>query len=105
MRFEVTFSNHFAFLNKDQTMEIDPNAKDVFVEKNFFSQIIPVEERKYVFNKLFFHYKKDWQQSFALMLFLSVGIASLGLSNNSTATIIEAVSNTEIASFFDFFKI
>ncbi len=36
-------------------MEIDPNAKDVFVEKNFFSQIIPVEERKYVFNKLFFH--------------------------------------------------
>lgn len=72
-------------------MEIDPNAKDVFVEKNFFSQIIPVEERKYVFNKLFFHYKKDWQSSFALMLFLSVGIASLGLSNNSTATIIGAM--------------
>jgi len=72
-------------------MKIDPNANDVFVEKNFYSQDIPVHERTYVFNKLFFHYKKDWQSSFALMLFLSVGIASLGLSENSTATIIGAM--------------
>ena len=72
-------------------MEIEPNPNDIFVEKNFFSQDIPVQERKYVFNKLFFHYKKDWQSSFALMLFLSVGIASLGLSENSTATIIGAM--------------
>lgn len=72
-------------------MEIEPNANDIFVEKNFYSQDIPVEERTYVFNKLFFHYKKDWQSSFALMLFLSVGIASLGLSENSTATIIGAM--------------
>ncbi|MFD2909087.1 DUF389 domain-containing protein [Flavobacterium ardleyense] len=72
-------------------MKIDPNETDKFVENNFFSQDIPFEERKYVFNKLFFHYKKDWQSSFALMLFLSVGIASLGLSENSTATIIGAM--------------
>ena len=72
-------------------MEIEPNINDIFVEKNFFAQNIPVEERTSVFNKLFFHYKKDWQSSFALMLFLSVGIASLGLSENSTATIIGAM--------------
>ena len=72
-------------------MEIDPNIDNIFVEKNFYSQDISVEERTNVFNKLFFHYKKDWQSSFALMLFLSVGIASLGLSENSTATIIGAM--------------
>lgn len=72
-------------------MVIDPNANDIFVENNFYSQDISVEERTTVFNKLFFHYKKDWQSSFALMLFLSVGIASLGLSENSTATIIGAM--------------
>ena len=72
-------------------MKIDPNENDIYVEENFFSQEIPIHERKYVFNKLFFHYKKDWQSSFALMLFLSVGIACLGLSENSSATIIGAM--------------
>ena len=72
-------------------MQIDPNEKDLYIEKNFFSQDIPLEERTAVFNKLFFHYKKDWQSSFALMLILSVGIASLGLSEDSTATIIGAM--------------
>lgn len=72
-------------------MEIEPNTNDTFIEKNFYSQDIPVQERTYVFNKLFFHHKKDWQSSFALMLFLSVGIASLGLSINSSATIIGAM--------------
>ena len=72
-------------------MKIDPNESDKYVEENFFSQEIAIHERKYVFNKLFFHYKKDWQSSFALMLFLSVGIACLGLSENSTATIIGAM--------------
>ena len=72
-------------------MQIDPNEKDIYVEKNFFAQDIPLEERTAVFNKLFFHYKKDWQSSFALMLILSVGIASLGLSEDSSATIIGAM--------------
>jgi uncharacterized hydrophobic protein (TIGR00271 family) len=72
-------------------VQIDPNEKDVYIEKNFFSQDVPIEERTAVFNKLFFHYKKDWQRSFGLMLFLSVGIASLGLSEASTATIIGAM--------------
>ena len=72
-------------------MEIESNTNDQFIEKNFYSQDIPVEERTYVFNKLFFHHKKDWQKSYALMVFLSVGIASLGLSENSTATIIGAM--------------
>jgi uncharacterized hydrophobic protein (TIGR00271 family) len=70
---------------------IDPNSKDEFIEKNFFSQDIPIEERASVFNSLFFHYKQDWQISFALMLILSVGIASLGLSEDSSATIIGAM--------------
>ncbi len=72
-------------------MKIDPNQADKYVEKNFFSQDVPVQDRKYIFNKLFFHYQKDWQSSFSLMLFLSVGIASLGLSENSSATIIGAM--------------
>lgn len=72
-------------------MQIEPNEKDEYIEKNFFSKEIPIEERTAVFNKLFFHYKKDWQSSFAFMLILSVGIASLGLSGNSTATIIGAM--------------
>ncbi|MEZ7498886.1 DUF389 domain-containing protein [Flavobacterium sp. Arc3] len=72
-------------------MQIDPNEKDIYIENNFFSQDIPFEERNAVFNKLFFHYKKDWQISFALMLILSIGIGSLGLSENSSATIIGAM--------------
>ncbi|MEZ4690287.1 MAG: TIGR00341 family protein [Ignavibacteria bacterium] len=72
-------------------MQIDPNEKEVYIERNFFSQDVPVEERTNVFNKLFFHYKKDWQGSFGLMLFLSVGIACLGLSEDSTAVIIGAM--------------
>lgn len=72
-------------------MQIDPNEKDIYIEKNFFSQDIPIEERTAVFNKLFFQKKNDWQISFALMLTLSVGISSLGLSENSTATIIGAM--------------
>ncbi len=72
-------------------MEIEPNANDQFIERNFYKQDIPIRERTYFFNRLFFHYKKDWQSSFALMLFLSVGIASLALSENSSATIIGAM--------------
>jgi uncharacterized hydrophobic protein (TIGR00271 family) len=72
-------------------VQIDPNEKDIYIEKNFFSQDIAPEERTAVFNKLFFHYKKDWQVSYVLMLILSVGIASLGLSEDSSATIIGAM--------------
>lgn len=72
-------------------MQTDPNEKDVFIEKNFFSQEISVSKRIAVLNSLFFHYKKDWQLSFALMLFLSVSIGSLGLSEDSSATIIGAM--------------
>ncbi len=72
-------------------MQIAPNEKDIYIERNFFFQDVPVEERSSVFNTLFFHYKNDWQNSFALMLFLSVGLASLGLSEDSSATIIGAM--------------
>lgn len=71
--------------------QIDPNEKDVDIEKNFFSEDVPVEKRTAVFNKLFFHYKKDWKTSFLLMLLLSIGLASLGLSENSSAAIIGAM--------------
>ncbi len=72
-------------------MQIEPNEKGVFIEKNFFAQDVPIEERSSVLNGLFFHYTKHWQSSFALMLLLSVGIASLGLSEDSSATIIGAM--------------
>lgn len=72
-------------------VQIDPNEKDVDIEKNFFSEDVPVEERTSVFNKLFFHHKKDWKTSFLLMLLLSIGLVSLGLSENSSATIIGAM--------------
>jgi len=72
-------------------VQIEPNENDHYVEKNFFSRDVPIEERTAVFNKLFFHYKKRWQSSYALMLFLSVGLASLGLSEDSSATIIGAM--------------
>ncbi len=72
-------------------MKIDSNKKGTDLEKDFFSYEVPFEERAAVFNQLFFHYKKDWERSFLLMLFLSVGLASLGLSENSSATIIGAM--------------
>lgn len=72
-------------------VQIDPNEKNVDIEKDFFSEDVPVEKRTAVFNKLFFHYKKDWKTSFLLMLLLSIGLASLGLSENSSATIIGAM--------------
>jgi len=70
---------------------IDPNEKEINTEEKFFSRDVPVEERSNFVNKLFFHYKKDWQKSFLLMLLLSIGLASLGLSENSSATIIGAM--------------
>jgi uncharacterized hydrophobic protein (TIGR00271 family) len=72
-------------------VQIDPNEKDADIEKNLFSEYVPVDKRTAVFNKLFFHYKKDWRTSFLLMLLLSIGLASLGLSENSSATIIGAM--------------
>lgn len=72
-------------------VQIDPNEKEEDIEKKFFSEDVPVEKRTSVFNKLFFHYKKDWKTSFLLMLLLSIGLASLGLSENSSATIIGAM--------------
>lgn len=72
-------------------VHIDPIQGDVLIEKNFFSVDIPVSERTKAFNRYFFHYKNDWQVSFALMLVLSTGIATLGLSLNSSATIIGAM--------------
>ncbi|MDP3556944.1 MAG: DUF389 domain-containing protein [Bacteroidota bacterium] len=72
-------------------MDLDPNPKDIFVEKNFFSQEIPFEGRAAAFNNLFFNFKDNWKISFGLMLTLSVGIASLGLSEDSAATIIGAM--------------
>jgi uncharacterized hydrophobic protein (TIGR00271 family) len=72
-------------------MEVESNTNDIFNGKYLFTQDIPVHERAAFFNKLFFHYKNNWQGSFSLMLLLSVGIASLGLSENSSPTIIGAM--------------
>lgn len=72
-------------------VHIDPNEKDIDIEENFFSTEIPFDQRSFFVNKLFFHFKEDWQKSFLLMLLLSIGLASLGLSENSSATIIGAM--------------
>ena len=52
---------------------------------------IPVEARSPVFNDLFFNLKQKWQLPFWLMLSLSAGIATLGLSEDSAATVIGAM--------------
>lgn len=72
-------------------MNIDPNDKDIYIEKNFFSQNIPPEGRAYVLDKLFFNFQGKWKISFWLMLALSTGIASLGLSEDSAAVVIGAM--------------
>lgn len=52
---------------------------------------IPVETRSPAINELFFNLSQKWQLPFWLMLSLSSGIASLGLSEDSAATIIGAM--------------
>ena len=47
-----------------------------------------MEARAAVINNLFLNFQDKWKISFWLMLVLSVGIASLGLSENSPATVI-----------------
>jgi hypothetical protein len=67
-------------------MKIEPNTDDIFIEKiSILRTFQSKKEPMYLINS--FHHKRIG--SFALMLFLSVGIASLGLSHNSTTTIIE----------------
>lgn len=72
-------------------MNIIPTENDVFIEKNFFSQEIPKESREAAMSDLFFNYKEHWKLSFWLMLILASGIGTLGLSENSAATVIGAM--------------
>jgi uncharacterized hydrophobic protein (TIGR00271 family) len=72
-------------------LKVDPNAAGINIEKNFFSQDVPKEGRASVLNNLFFNFKEKWQISFWLMLLFAVGIATLGLSENSAATVIGAM--------------
>ena len=60
-------------------------------ETGLFSLDSPYEERTATFDTLFFSLRKKWQLPFWLMLSLSAGIASLGLSANSAATVIGAM--------------
>ena len=52
---------------------------------------VSVETRSPAINDLFFNLNQKWQLPFWLMLSLSAGIASLGLSEDSAATIIGAM--------------
>ena len=72
-------------------MKINIEDKDVFIEKDFYSEEIPDKSRKAVFENLFFNFKRSNEISFWLMLLLSSGIATLGLSENSSATVIGAM--------------
>lgn len=58
---------------------------------HFFSLAEPSDARQGIFNSLFFNLKDGWQFPFWLMLILSAGLGSLGLSENSAATIIGAM--------------
>lgn len=78
-------------LKRGPVIRINPNDHNDAVKQSFFAQDVPFEQRGAIFNKLFFHYKKDWQSSFSFMLVLSVGLASLGLSEDSSAAIIGAM--------------
>jgi uncharacterized hydrophobic protein (TIGR00271 family) len=72
-------------------MKINLKDKDILVDKDFYLEEIPDKQRKAVFENLFFNFKKENKVSFWLMLILSSGIATLGLSENSTATVIGAM--------------
>lgn len=49
------------------------------------------EDNRVAFNLLFFNLKDGWVMPFALMLLMSAGIATLGLSEDSAATVIGAM--------------
>lgn len=49
------------------------------------------EDNRVAFNLLFFNLKGGWRTPFALMLLMSAGIATLGLSEDSAATVIGAM--------------
>lgn len=59
--------------------------------KTLFSLSAPSEARKGAFDALFFNLRLHWQAPFALMVALSAGVATLGLSENSAATVIGAM--------------
>jgi uncharacterized hydrophobic protein (TIGR00271 family) len=58
---------------------------------HLFSLAVPSDLRTGVFDILFFNLKKGWQLPFWLMLTLSAGLATLGLSENSAAIVIGAM--------------
>lgn len=72
-------------------MKILPTENDIYIEKNFFKKEIPAESRESAMSDLFFNYKEHWKMSFWFMLILASGIATLGLSENSAATVIGAM--------------
>lgn len=69
------------------TLESDAESKIA----NLFRRDTTEDNRRAALNSLFFNSNKNWKNPFWLMLLLSVGIASLGLSENSAATVIGAM--------------
>ncbi|NRS89898.1 putative hydrophobic protein (TIGR00271 family) [Flavobacterium sp. 7E] len=72
-------------------MKLQPTDNDIYIEKNFFKKEIPEESRESAMSDLFFNYKEHWKMSFWFMLILASGIATLGLSENASATVIGAM--------------
>ena len=63
---------------------------------HLFSLAVPSDLRTGVFDILFFNLKEGWQLPFWLMLTLSAGLATLGLSENSPAIVIGAMIITPL---------
>jgi hypothetical protein len=47
-------------------MKIDPDEKDIAIEKDFFSMEIPVEARAGAYNNLFFNMQANWRDHHSL---------------------------------------
>lgn len=58
------------------------------ISSDLFALTVPSDARHAAFNKLFFNRKQGWRLPFWLMLMLGAGLAALGLSQSSAATII-----------------
>ena len=72
---------------------LDDSSLDTSAEMSahLFSLAVPSDVRKGVFDTLFFNLKEGWQLPFWMMLILSASFATLGLSQNSAATVIGAM--------------
>lgn len=77
-------------------MRMPSKDKELLLGMEFFYKNIPVESRRRFIDSVFFNLKNKWRISYWLMMTVSCGICSIGLSENSAATIIGAMIITPL---------